>query len=219
MTVRVLSALVLGPPVLLLLWLGPPWTDFLLFGAAGIMVWEWARMCGARSIGWLEAVSILAVTTAVTVGALQGILTAFAVVALGASAAAATAALRRTRDAEDGSCAWFGLGVVYVAVPLLAFQWLRGLENGQSLIVWLVLVVWATDIGAFAVGRTLRGPKLWPAVSPSKTWAGAFGGLLAAGSVGLALFELLETRSFAIAILVATATSIAAQMVTSSNPS
>lgn len=212
LTVRVLSALVLGPPVLLLLWLGPPWTDFLLFGAAGIMVWEWARMCGARSIGWLEAVSILAVTTAVTVGALQGILTAFAVVALGASAAAATAALRRTRDVEDGGCGWFGLGVVYVAVPLLAFQWLRGLENGQSLIVWLVLVVWATDIGAFAVGRTLRGPKLWPAVSPSKTWAGAFGGLLAAGSVGLALFELLETRSFTIAILVATATSIAAQM-------
>lgn len=212
LTVRVLSALVLAPPVLLLLWLGPPWTDFLLFGAAGIMVWEWARMCGARSIGWLEAVSIVAVTTAVAVGAVQGILPAFAVVALGALAAGVTAALRRTRDAEDGSFGWFGLGIVYVAVPLLAFQWLRGLESGQSLIVWLVLVVWATDIGAFAVGRTLRGPKLWPAVSPSKTWAGAVGGLLAAAGVGVALLGLLEADRFAAAALLAAATSIAAQM-------
>ncbi len=212
LTVRVLSALVLAPPVLVLLWLGPPWTDLLLFMAAGIMVWEWARMCGARSVGWLEAVSILAVTAAVAVGATLGIASAFAVVVLGALAAGAVAALRRRREADDGSFGWFGLGVVYVAVPLLAFQWLRGLETGQALIVWLVLVVWATDIGAFAVGRTVRGPKLWPAVSPSKTWAGGVGGVIAAGAVGAALVRFSGAEHLVAATLFAIVTSIAAQI-------
>lgn len=212
LTVRVLSALVLAPPVLAIFWIGPPWTDVLLCLAAAVMVWEWARMCGARSIGWLEAVSILAVTSAVAIGALVDIERAFAVVAIGALAAGVTAALRRTRGGEDGSFGWFSLGIVYVAVPLLAFQWLRGLDDGRSLIVWLLLVVWATDIGAFAVGRTVGGPKLWPAVSPNKTWAGSLGGLAAAGLASFAYVAAIGTGQFALGVLLAVAASIAAQL-------
>lgn len=46
--------------------------------------------------------------------------------------------------------------------------------------LFLLAVVWASDIGAYAAGRLLGGPKLAPAVSPSKTWSGAAGGLVAA---------------------------------------
>jgi phosphatidate cytidylyltransferase len=52
-------------------------------------------------------------------------------------------------------------------------------------VLFLFLVVWASDIGAYMAGRALGGPKLWPAVSPNKTWSGAAGGLLAAILVAL----------------------------------
>ncbi|HXP12806.1 MAG TPA: phosphatidate cytidylyltransferase, partial [Stellaceae bacterium] len=51
---------------------------------------------------------------------------------------------------------------------------------------WLLALVWASDIAAYAVGRALGGPKLAPRLSPNKTWAGFFGGLAGAGLVGVA---------------------------------
>ena len=45
-----------------------------------------------------------------------------------------------------------------------------------AIVIWLLLVVWATDSGAFFVGRTLKGPRLAPRLSPKKTWSGAIGG-------------------------------------------
>ena len=52
-------------------------------------------------------------------------------------------------------------------------------------ILWLVLVVVAADVGGYFAGRTIGGPKFWPRVSPGKTWAGTVGGLVAAALVGL----------------------------------
>lgn len=60
-------------------------------------------------------------------------------------------------------------------------------QHGLALVLWLYAVVWATDIGAYFVGRTVGGPKLWPRVSPNKTWAGFVGGLLAGLLAGLAV--------------------------------
>ena len=56
---------------------------------------------------------------------------------------------------------------------------------GRAVVLWLVAVVWATDTGAYLVGRTLGGPKLAPSISPGETWAGLFGGVAAAALVGL----------------------------------
>ena len=52
-------------------------------------------------------------------------------------------------------------------------------------VIVLLLIVWASDIGAYLVGRAVGGPKLAPAISPGKTVSGAVGGLLAAMLVGL----------------------------------
>ncbi len=61
---------------------------------------------------------------------------------------------------------------------------------GASLIAWMFAVVWTTDIAAYFTGRAIGGPKLWPRVSPNKTWAGfwggAVGGTLAGWLVSLA---------------------------------
>jgi phosphatidate cytidylyltransferase len=51
-------------------------------------------------------------------------------------------------------------------------------------VLWLFVTVWASDTGAFVTGRAIGGPRLWPRLSPSKTWSGAVGGLIATALVG-----------------------------------
>lgn len=80
-----------------------------------------------------------------------------------------------------------GAGEVYVGLPVLALLVLRDQDNGLLLAFWAMALVWACDIGAYFAGRTLGGPRLMPAVSPNKTWAGLLGGVLGAGVFALVL--------------------------------
>ena len=69
---------------------------------------------------------------------------------------------------------WIGFGLLYVAVPCAGFILLREAEPfGWAAILFILVVVWATDIAAYFGGRAIGGPKLWPRVSPKKTWSGA----------------------------------------------
>jgi phosphatidate cytidylyltransferase len=147
----------------------------------------------------------------VGIGFVYGAQAGVAAVAFGALAAGLAAALRRARTAGDGGSAWFALGIAYVGLPVVAFQWVRGLDEGTLLIFWLILVVWATDIGAYAVGTTLGGPKLWPAVSPNKTWSGGLGGVGMAVLVGLAFAWGFGAGSALFGAALSALTSIAAQ--------
>jgi phosphatidate cytidylyltransferase len=61
---------------------------------------------------------------------------------------------------------------------------------GFLAVVFLFVIVWTTDTFAYICGTLIRGPKLWPSVSPNKTWAGLVGGIVFAGLAGL-LFALL----------------------------
>ena len=81
------------------------------------------------------------------------------------------------------------LGVLYAGVPVLGLIVLRrqiGLD-GLVWTAWALILVWATDIGAYFAGRAIGGPKLWPAVSPNKTWAGLIGGVTAASLFAVAM--------------------------------
>ena len=76
---------------------------------------------------------------------------------------------------------WIAAGLVYAAALFAAPVLLRA-DAGYGLlaIVMLFAVVWSTDIFGYFAGRAIGGPKLMPAVSPKKTWAGAIGGTLGA---------------------------------------
>jgi phosphatidate cytidylyltransferase len=83
------------------------------------------------------------------------------------------------------------LAIVYTLAAVVALLWLRHQPAvGRETILWVVACVWATDIGAYVVGRATGGAKLAPRISPGKTWAGLFGGMawaaVASAAVGYA---------------------------------
>jgi phosphatidate cytidylyltransferase len=79
---------------------------------------------------------------------------------------------------------WSALGFLYAAVAELASVLLRADPvKGFAALVFVLVIVWVTDSGGYFAGRGIGGPKLWPRVSPKKTWAGAVGGLVASLAV------------------------------------
>ncbi len=77
-----------------------------------------------------------------------------------------------------GYIVWLFCGMVYIAAAAACLMLLADFHNSAAFLV-LLASVWAVDIGAYAAGRTFGGPKIAPAISPSKTWAGLFGGMAA----------------------------------------
>ena len=171
---RTLSAAVLAPAVLLCIWFGgPAWTVLMAVTGVGLGL-EWAALCGCS----VKRLPGLAVPVAIgAAGALAS--WRWGVPALAACVLIAVLAGRR----------WLALGVVYVGVAFIALASLRVGASGRVDLLFLVLTVWACDIGAYAVGRLVGGPKLAPWISPGKTWSGAAGGLAAAVSAGLSVVE------------------------------
>jgi phosphatidate cytidylyltransferase len=78
------------------------------------------------------------------------------------------------------------LGLLYLPLLLGHFIWLRYLPQGELWVLWLLIVIFAGDTAAFYVGRALGKRKLYPQVSPGKTWAGAVGGAALSLGAGLA---------------------------------
>lgn len=86
---------------------------------------------------------------------------------------------------------WQVAGFLYALVPALALLWIRDrAPQGLELLLWVFIVTWSTDIGAFFAGRAIGGPRLAPSISPNKTIAGLVGGMLSAALAGYAWAEL-----------------------------
>jgi len=176
---RILSALVLAPIAVAAVWSGWPWLPIVTALAGAVMAWEWARLCRAGRLGASGVVLIGAVLGAVAVQAAAGV-----ALATGMSLAGAAIVFWMARREPGGAARWLALGVLWVALPCVLLLWLSGMEGaGRVTLLWIFAIVWSTDIGAYAVGRGLGGPRLAPRWSPGKTWAGLIGG---AGCAALA---------------------------------
>lgn len=177
---RLLSALVILPLAAAAIWYGSWVFASLLSLLCAVMCWEWVHLCSADRHGVRE----LAVAAA-AVGPFLLIGSGFpAVAALVAAAAAAVAILAVAQRLPN--IAILILGLPYVVFGVVSAGWLRADSvTGLMTVIWLTLVVIATDVGAYFVGRSLGGPKLAPAISPNKTWSGLLGGMACAGLIGL----------------------------------
>ena len=179
---RILSALVLAPAAVAAAWFGSPWLEIVTVAAAAGMAWEWARLCHAGRLGTSGMVVVAVVLAAVIAAAFRGIGLGLAAAVIGAALVRWMAWREHERDPS-----WLALGSLWVALPCVIFLWLAQNEAvGRLTLLWIFAVVWGTDIGAYAIGRRLGGPRLAPRWSPRKTWAGLIGGIGCAALAGWA---------------------------------
>ena len=90
-----------------------------------------------------------------------------------------------SRLVKGWGVAWNAAGFIYALLPAIALLWIRerDIDHGLALVVWVFIVTWATDIGAYFAGRKFGRRKLAVTISPNKTVEGLYGGI-----VGAALF-------------------------------
>lgn len=181
LVMRILAALVLAPFAIALAYAGG-WLWALLVTLVSIGLFaEWLMVVGAGSAALTGAgtVVIAMMGACVAFGALK------TAVVTGLIGGAIVTLIAR------GKFVWAATGFAYASAALLASILVRqDLVHGFAALMLVLLVVWATDIGGYFAGRSIGGPKLWPRVSPKKTWTGAFGGFAASLAVasGFAAF-------------------------------
>ena len=205
MRLRLISAAILIPVMLVVTWYGEVAFALIVALISWLVLYEWLRMIGCghsvrlRWVGWigLAVVALAALTQPIEIAAGIG------------AVAALVAALVAWSARFDVRVRWVAAGIVYASVAVVALIELRKGDDGFGAVMFVFLIAWATDTFAFIVGRKVGGPRLWRAVSPSKTWSGALGGL-AAGTlfgaiVAVVLGVPITVTTLAAAAFVATA--------------
>jgi phosphatidate cytidylyltransferase len=189
--IRVLTASILGAALLVVLFALPVRWSVCVFAAVMVLgAWEWAGFGSIR-------------------GAAGRLAYAAGIAVLLAGAWAWTRNPGHLRLLLSVACVWWAIALVWLVsapgshrpalillcgVPVLVPTFIalarvqvspRGFTRGPEMVLWMLLLVFAADIGAYFAGRSWGKHKLAPTVSPGKTWEGALGGLAAVAVVAL----------------------------------
>jgi phosphatidate cytidylyltransferase len=214
---RIVSAAVLAPAALAIVWFDPFGVSFLTLIAVAVVLlsYEWAVMVAKAEparVAVTMAASVLAVIFLTYAG---HIASAVAMIGFGALASATISRSVTERRADAA------YGVLYVAPACLAIVWLRHTPphwhepppwQGAGWTFMLLATTWAADICAYVAGNVLKGPKLWPRFSPNQTWSGFFGGLVGAAGAAVGVAAWLMHLSLAGAALIGLAGGLATMM-------
>lgn len=212
LALRAGSAAVLAPLTLLCAYLGG-WLFLALCAfAAGGIFWEWTHLLAERTELRLLVPGWVGLGAAAVLIGLGDPGAAVVAAATGAIIAGAAAGLAPPRGAPPHVGVWAAGGAAYAAAALFGPALLRrDPQWGVTALLFLFATVWATDILAFFSGRTIGGPRLWPSVSPNKTWAGAIGGLLGGLAAGVAVAYASGVGELALAGVMGVVLSVLAQ--------
>lgn len=190
---RLISALILIPFVVLIASLGYPALSFMLLILSALMAYEWEKMTNdGKTTGmsiavtaWLAAISMTWLSLFMLVNA-----SPMAAMLIGQIAIASFGFLltlpfvffliaHKTKYRHPRLLLF---GMYYMGLPVMLMPVLT-----TNVLIYLLITVWLTDIGGMVVGKTLKGPKIFPKTSPGKTWAGSIGGILFAVPFGIYL--------------------------------
>jgi len=173
---RVAAASVLAPLAIAAAYAGGwLWSALVTLAAVGLYL-EWLTVVGAAHEIRVTVSGSVALAIAGWYLAADQITLSLAALALGLAVVVLLSPQRRH---------WTAAGFLYAAAAQMASVLVRlDQAHGFVALIFVLLVVWVSDIGGYVAGRGIGGPKLWPRVSPKKTWAGAVGGF--AGSLVIA---------------------------------
>jgi phosphatidate cytidylyltransferase len=179
---RIVSAIILAALVLLATWYGGlPFA--VIWVAAGLAVLaEWTAMARVEP-RWTVLLILGAGLVALSAAYRAPVSPATGVALFGLGLALALFLGQTARHRLWAAAAFACAAVLIVVPPAVRDHPALGLVG----VLWMFAVVWTTDIAAYFAGRRFGGPKLWPQVSPKKTWSGFAGGLLAGTLAGVAV--------------------------------
>ncbi len=168
---RVIAGAVLAPVAIAIAYAGGwLWTTLVTLAAIGLYI-EWLMIVGAARATRVVVSGVIALAIVGCCLALGRINAALLALVLGLAGVTLLSPERR---------GWTAAGFGYAGMAQVASVLVRlDPEMGFVALVFVLLIVWVTDIGGYVAGRGIGGAKLWPRVSPKKTWAGAIGGFLA----------------------------------------
>ena len=178
---RVAAAVAMGTVAVAATWIGGFLFVAFWWLASIVVLWEWQRLVGGeRLIVARVGAGAVALALAALSALHDSIAGVVAALILGAAAVGWIAGGRQG--------IWAAAGVLYAGALVASVGLLRVSPSfGMASILWLFAVVWGADIAAYFAGRLIGGPRLWPRVSPGKTWAGAIVGAFAGAALGLML--------------------------------
>lgn len=203
LVMRIVAAAVLAPLAIAIAYVGGWLWALLVVGVACGLYVEWLLIVNDTQDRRAMLIGIVAL-----VGAGLAVVCGYAGIAL-AAAVAGIVIVALTSATQGG---WNATGLLYAAAALLGAILVRfDPSNGFLALIFVLLVVWVTDIGGYFAGRGIGGPKLWPRVSPNKTWAGAIGGLVLSIAVAIA-FALLGFGKLTSSVVLATVLSAVSQL-------
>ena len=199
--VRMTSGALMAAVGIVAIVLGGVWFQMLAVFVTAVMVWEcWIMIRGASpTSGMLLAAAVASILSAQVFGGTQNyeFLVLFLVVPI-----IGAVILERERI----TFFIFALAIQIAGYGLVHFR----IDFGFTWLLWLVSIVVVTDIAGYFAGKSLGGPKFWPAISPKKTWSGTVGGWIGAAIVGF-IFTLFTNAGLSI-ILLSVVISFAGQM-------
>ena len=203
LVMRIAVAAVLIPFAVATAWAGGwLWSTLVTLAAIGLFV-EWLAIVGLAGVTRVMVPGVAALAVAGICLAVNRLDAALVVLGVGLAAVAAIAPERRN---------WTAAGFLYAAAAQIASVLLRlDPVKGFAALMFVLLIVWVTDSGGYFAGRGIGGPKLWPRVSPKKTWAGAIGGLAASLAVA-AGFVMLDLGRMGPLLLLSGALSAVSQL-------
>lgn len=178
---RTLSALVIGPLCLICFWLGGYYFLGLVAFIAAWGSFEYRRLLGSLQVH--VPISLMPAASAVACSGWFDEDITLSFLMLGAMALLTESLARKSME----GAVWGLAGIIYLGVLPAALSMLRASPHGREWSLFVLLVTWATDVGAYFGGSAFGRHKLAPHISPGKSWEGAAAGIICAVALGSGL--------------------------------